>query len=117
MPCKYLIYSPTFHVSEMAEHMWKVAKQGPELSTEERNLLSVAYKNVIGAKRAAWRMVSSLEAKAEGKEEKNKELSKKFRLQIEKELNEVCEQIISLLEDPLIPNADSTESKVFFLKM
>lgn len=116
MVCKYL-YSPTFHVSEMAEHMWKVAKQGPELSTEERNLLSVAYKNVIGAKRAAWRMVSSLEAKAEGKEEKSKELTKKFRLQIEKELNEVCEQIISLLEDPLIPNADSAESKVFFLKM
>ncbi|XP_020609877.1 14-3-3 protein 2-like [Orbicella faveolata] len=102
---------------EMAEYMWKVAKEGPKLSTEERNLLSVAYKNVIGAKRAAWRIVSSLEAKAEGKEEKNKELSKKFRLQIEKELNEVCEQIISLLEDPLIPDADDTESKVFFLKM
>ena len=93
--------------------MWKVAKQGPELSVEERNLLSVAYKNVIGAKRAAWRIVSSLE----GKEEKNKELTKKCKVQIEKELNEVCEQIISLLKDTLIPNADGSESKVFFHKM
>ena len=97
----------------MAEYMWKVAKQKPVLSSEERNLLSVAYKNVIGAKRAAWRIISSLEAK----KEKNKELTKKFKVQIENELNDVCDQIISLLEDPLIPSADDTESKVFFLKM
>ncbi|KAL9980049.1 hypothetical protein ACROYT_G008588 [Oculina patagonica] len=101
---------------EMAEFMWKVAKQGPELSVEERNLLSVAYKNVIGTKRAAWRVISSLELKTE-KEEKNKEMIKNFKAQIEKELNEICGQIISLLEDTLIPNAENDESKVFFHKM
>ena len=41
---------------EMVEFMETVAKssQGEELSVEERNLLSVAYKNVIGARRASW---------------------------------------------------------------
>ena len=90
-----------------------------ELTVEERNLLSVAYKNVIGAKRAAWRIVSSLEAKAEkeGKEEKTRKINKNFKQQIEKELDEICDQIIKLLDEYLLPNAESGESKVFLNKM
>ena len=90
-----------------------------ELTVEERNLLSVAYKNVIGAKRAAWRIVSSLEAKAEkeGKDEKTRKINKNFKQQIEKELDEICDQIIKLLDEYLLPNAESGESKVFLNKM
>jgi 14-3-3 protein epsilon len=49
--------------------MDKVAKQvsESELSVEERNLLSVAYKNVIGSRRASWRIISSIEQKEESK--------------------------------------------------
>ncbi|KAF9138431.1 14-3-3 protein, partial [Mortierella sp. GBA39] len=38
---------------EMVKNMKDVASVGKELSVEERNLLSVAYKNVIGARRAS----------------------------------------------------------------
>lgn len=38
-----------------------------ELSPEERNLLSVAYKNITGARRASWRILSSLENKEENR--------------------------------------------------
>jgi 14-3-3 protein epsilon len=51
----------------MVEAMKKVAKCDLLLSVEERNLLSVAYKNVIGARRASWRIVSSMEQKEESK--------------------------------------------------
>lgn len=47
--------------------MKKVAALDKELTMEERNLLSVAYKNVIGARRASWRIISSLEQKEEPK--------------------------------------------------
>ena len=90
-----------------------------ELTVEERNLLSVAYKNVIGAKRAAWRIISSLESKAEkeGKDEKTRKIIKNFKQQIENELDEICDQIIKLLDEYLLPNAESGESKVFLNKM
>ena len=52
---------------EMKEAMKDVAKMGVELTVEERNLLSVAYKNVIGARRASWRIISSIEQKEEQK--------------------------------------------------
>ncbi|CAO2589400.1 14-3-3 protein sigma [Lemmus lemmus] len=39
-------------------------EKGEELSCEERNLLSVAYKNVVGGQRAAWRVLSSIEQKS-----------------------------------------------------
>ncbi|KAL8208131.1 hypothetical protein R6Q57_007543 [Mikania cordata] len=52
---------------EMVEAMKKVAKLGVELTLEERNLLSVGYKNVIGAGRASWRILSSIEQKEESR--------------------------------------------------
>ena len=51
----------------MKEAMKEVAKMAVDLTVEERNLLSVAYKNVIGARRASWRIISSIEQKEEQK--------------------------------------------------
>lgn len=65
---------------EMVECMKRVAELGVELSVEERNLLSVAYKNVIGARRASWRIVSSIEQKEESKGSEDKlKLTKEYR--------------------------------------
>ena len=54
----------------MVEAMKNVASMDVELTVEERNLLSVAYKNVVGARRSSWRVISSIEQKTEGSERK-----------------------------------------------
>ena len=102
---------------EMVDAMRDVAKMTGELNMEERNLLSVAYKNVIGSRRASWRIMSSIEQKAEQKDPSRLPLIKAYRSQIEKELKEVCADIIALLDESLLVAANGGEAKVFFLKM
>uniref|UniRef100_A0A8C0Q9F5 14-3-3 domain-containing protein n=1 Tax=Canis lupus familiaris TaxID=9615 RepID=A0A8C0Q9F5_CANLF len=55
---------------DMPACMKSVTEQGAELPNEERNLLSVAYKNVVGAPRSSWRVISSIEQQTEGAEKK-----------------------------------------------
>lgn len=107
---------------DMANAMKEVTKmeEGP-LSTEERNLLSVAYKNIVGAKRSSWRVISSIEQKATDKET----LAAEYRKTIEGELDEVCREVLDLLDNHLVKKAvtqagdsdASAESAVFYLKM
>ncbi|KAG0492428.1 hypothetical protein HPP92_005826 [Vanilla planifolia] len=105
---------------EMVEFIEKVTvgTENEELTVEERNLLSVAYKNVIGARRASWRIVSSIEQKEESRgNEDHVATIKEYRGKIEKELDEICNGILKLLHSHLIPSASSSDSKVFYLKM
>jgi 14-3-3 protein epsilon len=44
----------------MLDYMKKVVLMGSELNDEERNLLSVAYKNSVGSRRTAWRALTSI---------------------------------------------------------
>jgi 14-3-3 protein epsilon len=103
---------------EMVEAMKNVASLNSELSVEERNLLSVAYKNVIGARRASWRIISSIEQKEESKGAEDKlEMIKQYRSQVEGELRDICNDILEVLDKHLIPTAATGESKVFYYKM
>ena len=78
---------------DMAACMKTVTETGAELSNEERNLLSVAYKNVVGARRSSWRVISSIEQKTEGAEKKQA-MAKEYREKIEKELNDICGDVL-----------------------
>ncbi|XP_013869655.1 14-3-3 protein beta/alpha-1 [Austrofundulus limnaeus] len=103
---------------DMAECMKEVTEKGGELSNEERNLLSVAYKNVVGARRSSWRVMSSIGMKTDGSgSEKKKQMVTEYREKVEKELEEICNCVLTLLDNYLIGNATNPESKVFYLKM
>ncbi|XP_052575981.1 LOW QUALITY PROTEIN: 14-3-3 protein zeta/delta-like [Peromyscus californicus insignis] len=101
---------------DMAACMKSVTEQSAELSNEERNLLSVAYKNVVEARRSSWRVISNIEQKTESAEKKQ-QMAREYREKMETELRDICTDVLSLLEKFLIPNASQAESEVFYLKM
>jgi len=103
---------------EMVDAMKKVARTNTELTVEERNLLSVAYKNVIGARRAALRIIASIEQKEKSKgNEANVLKIKSYAKKIHKELNDIVNDVMDVIDKHLIPHATTEESKVFYYKM
>ena len=109
---------------EMVHFMKKVALLQPLLGLEERNLLSVAYKNVVGARRASLRIINSIEAKElrEANSRHNLTQITTYKKTIEGELDSICREILDLIEDRLLvktsaDNSVNPESQVFYLKM
>ncbi|KAG6332943.1 hypothetical protein ID866_6149 [Astraeus odoratus] len=90
------------------------------LTIEERNLLSVAYKNITNALRSSWRIVDSLErlesAHPTGPP-RHLALIRQQRSKIERELADVCKDVIQLLDDCLLATAAAGEETVFYYKM
>jgi len=83
--------------------------KGEDLEVEERNLLSVAYKNVVGSKRSSWRTLASGNFT-----EVDKTMVEAYQTRVETELNEICTEVIGLL-GPDIKN-QSTDNKGTYQK-
>jgi len=108
----------------MHQLITKKCSDNEGLSIDERNLLSVAYKNVVGSKRQSWRTLS-----AGNFADLDADVVKKYKELVENELETVCQEVLSLLKDgPVtkIPKGDaestdkdpmSDEDGVFYLKM
>ena len=73
---------------------------------------------MVGTRRASWRIISSIEQKEESKgSDKHVGLIREYRQKIELELENVCQDVLNVLDDSLIPKAETGESKVFYHKM
>ncbi|EEA05218.1 14-3-3 family protein [Cryptosporidium muris RN66] len=106
---------------EMARYMKDVVsnrEETEELTVEERNLLSVAYKNAVGSRRSSWRIISSVEQKEHSRNaEEASKMCANYRSKVEVELTDICNDILNMLDTHLIPSATTPDSKVFYFKM
>jgi len=90
-----------------------------DLTVDERNLLSVAFKNALGSRRNPIRALAAQETSKESEQR----LVDLYRKQVETELDSICKEVLSLLENNLIPTSekstagDKDEAAVFYLKM
>lgn len=104
---------------EMVEFLEEMLKnRTQDLTSDERNLLSIAYKNNVTSKRTALRTVMAYELK-----EKKKENStflpfiQEYRKKIEDELTQTCSNVLTTIDAHLLPRAADAEAKVFYCKM
>lgn len=105
----------------MSELVTKKSEKNEQLDLEERNLLSVAYKNVVGSKRSSWRTLTGGTFAGVGHDAVTKYLKV-----VEKELEDSCKEVLSILEEKLLPNCTvgagsednpEVETEVFYRKM
>jgi 14-3-3 protein epsilon len=103
-------------MTEFLEDMLKAREK--DLNSDERNLLSIAYKNSVSTRRTALRTIMAYELK-----EKKKENSvflpyvQEYRKKIEDELTKMCENVLNTIDHHLLKKAEDEEAKVFYLKM
>merc|ERR1719510_420713 len=85
---------------------------------EERNLLSVAYKNVVGNKRQSWRTFQETNDPT-----KTGEKYASYAKLIEGELESICDEVLKLLQTIVDSQSDNDKSdqakedEVFYRKM
>lgn len=104
-----------FYIKELVE--WIKNNKPRELEQEERNLMSVAYKNSIGSMRASWRLLSTIELREDCKTEEKKKIVQEFKEKIEQELREKCEDILSIIRNTLLPGTKKKETEISYYKM
>ena len=111
------LYERAERFPDMVKSINKYVELDPKLNKEERNLLSAGYKNIISDKRGSWRLLNNMERKEEKKNPSQSANIKEIKDKIEKELNSICDEIQSIIDKYLIPNASDAEDKVFYMKL
>ena len=89
--------------------------KGADVTSDERNLISVAFKNLISSKRAACRTIAAIEQNP--KYSKFNTALATYKTRIEEQLIEDCERIIKIIKDKVLSKACDGEAKAFFVKM
>jgi 14-3-3 protein epsilon len=104
---------------EMSEFLEDLLKsRHKDLNSDERNLLSIAYKNSVSSRRTALRTIMAYEMKEKKKEESNfLPYIQEYRKKVEDELTRMCDGVLATIDNHLLKRAEDDEAKVFYLKM
>jgi len=101
---------------DMVDFLGKVLEgKGGDVSADERNLLSVAFKNLISGKRAACRTIAAIEQNP--KYSKFGEALATYKANIETQLYNDCENVIKMINTKVLAKECQPEAKAFFVKM
>jgi 14-3-3 protein epsilon len=104
---------------DVVDAMKKVIQLNADLNSDERNLLSVAYKATIGSlSRDSLRIIAAIvEHEGVRGNEQRVERLVAYKATILGELEQYCNELIGLVDAQLLPAAKTPESRVFYEKL
>jgi len=92
-----------------------IKKKKDDLTKDKKNIFYKSFKFIINSKRGAWYSANYMEEK-----EKNDErmaIIKNYKEILEKDIFDICKNVINLINNFLITKTILDESKMFFFKM
>ncbi|KAH0786989.1 14-3-3 protein [Histomonas meleagridis] len=103
---------------DVLKYINKIIDIDPNLNADERNLLSVAYKALTGSCRSTLRTVNAFldDEMVKTIPERVEKLTA-LKESLEKELDQYCDDVISLTDSKLIGAATNATAKVFYEKL
>ncbi|KAL8426072.1 hypothetical protein Efla_007345 [Eimeria flavescens] len=107
----------TDRFDDVVKAMKEVVAEGKGLNRDEATLFSLGYKQKITSCRNTWRNISLLESKGLETGNPVPERLIQYRQEIEKETEDICNEVIQLVEHDILPNVKGAESEAFFVKM
>ena len=101
---------------DMVDFLEKVLEEkGADVTADERNLLSVAFKNLISSKRSACRTIQAIEQNS--KYAKFQDALAGYKSVIEKKLMEDCQRVVDVINKHVLTKSCEGQAKCFFVKM
>ena len=110
----------TERFDDMVNYMHKLALEDSHLKSEERELLAIAYKNVVGPNRLAWRAVIKVEINEENSESNAGylQLIREYKKKIENEILRVSEDLQDVTSQSQMPSSiEDPEGLIFYNKL
>jgi 14-3-3 protein epsilon len=102
----------------MVETVKKIAKLHVDLTTEERVLFSTAWKSYISRYRDAREHIALVQNEESKNENNDKiQLTSETRATVESQINQICNELVSILNNDLLPYSNPGNSRVFLMKM
>ena len=106
----------------MLVYVDEIINRGRELNFDERNMVSVSFKNTVGPARTAWRISDSICRREVGKNQMSENdqqlaLAKNIKKQCERKVEKVCDEILDRLEKKIMKSVNDVNANIFYLKM
>lgn len=108
----------------MLGYMHETIKRKETLNNDERNMLSIAYKNKVGPERTSWRILDGVSKRdiqrqgiSDAEKARQSELLESVKLEVEKKLIAYCTEIINFINDKLLKYEKNVKAIIFYLKM
>jgi len=111
------LFRDTENYPDMVKAMNKYIELNPKLLKDERKILCDAYKNIISDKRNSLHILSSLALKEESKQTNKMHEITIIKEKIQSELKTIFQDVHSIIDRYLIPNAQDSESKILYMKL